>query len=206
MRFQHPKSYITLQAVFSAVLLVVFLGFGQLLTGCAYRLGAGDRQIPGGYRTIAVPVFKNSTMETGIEVYFTNAIVREIERAAIGKVTEKSAAQVVLEGTVDSVDYIPVAPVEGTSRADSIIPDRTVLNTRYRVRVTSTIRLRRSSDQQVLWENQFQREEIYSTPRVAIQGLSSANALYNHSARLQNIQTIASDMMAEANDRMTENF
>ena len=72
----------------------VFSGFASCLTGlvilagCAYHAGSGDRQIPGGYRSIAVPVFKNQTNEPGIEAYFTNAMIVEIERARVGLAQE----------------------------------------------------------------------------------------------------------------------
>lgn len=169
----------------------------SLLPGCAYRAGYGDRQIPGGYRTIAVPVFKNMTHETGAEVYFTNAMIRELERARIGTVTDKDIAQVTLEGIVDSIEYLGGAQ---DSRGSI------VLNTTVQIVANATIRLRRNSDQRVLWESSFRKELQYYTPRVLIEELSSINASYNYSARSQNLELIAADMMSEAHDRLTENF
>jgi hypothetical protein len=181
------------------------------LNSCAYRAGSGDRQIPGGYRAIAVPVFKNLTHEAGVEVYFTNSLIREIERSRIGSVTPKETSQVTLEGTVDSVQYAGIAPIVGTG--ENGLPGGTVLNTQYNITVGTTLRLRRNSDGKVLWEASFSKGQTYQTPRIGLIGgkggstvLSGADAVYNHSARYQNIETIAADMMLEAHDRLTENF
>jgi hypothetical protein len=171
---------------------------------CAYRMGYGDREIPGGYQAIAVPVFKNQTHESGIEVFFTNAMIRELERARIGRVADQASSQVTLEGRVMSVDYIPVNTV--SEREAPYLPANTILNTQYRVNVVVGMSLRRNSDQRVLWEGSFSREQSYLTPRIGIEGLTSANALYNHSARYQTIESMAADLMAEAHDRLTENF
>ena len=173
------------------------------LTGCAYRAGYGDRQIPGGYQAIAVPVFKNRTHDVGVEVPFTNAMVREIERSKIGRVAEKSQAQVTLEGSIDKIDYIPGSQVTSPTYG---LPDGTILNSEYRIFTTVSMKLIRNSDQKVLWQASFAGERQYYTPRIGLPVLNSANALYNNSARYQNIQEIAFDLMSQAHDRLTENF
>lgn len=184
--------------------LIVLVALSALSSSCAYRAGAVDREIPGGYRTIAIPVFKNMTSETGIEVPFTNALIRELQRARIGRITEKSQAQVTLEGTIDWVNYNVTNQVGSDSQ--TTLPNDTVLNTEYRILLQTTLRLRRNSDQKILWEGAVSGETSYLTPKIGQAGLNSANALYNHSARFQNIDKLASDMMAEAHDRLTENF
>ena len=62
------------------------------LTSCAYRWGSPDRSLPGGYRQVYIPVFKNLTPEPGIEVDFTNALRREFERSKIARISEYDAA------------------------------------------------------------------------------------------------------------------
>lgn len=193
------------------VRFLVWLGASAaLLTsiGCAYRAGGGDRQIPGGYRQIAVPVFQNATHETGVEVYFTNSIIREIERARVGRITDQNEAQVKLEGVVDSIQYIAESQIQQneSDATTNFLPDQTILTTKYRILVTTTLRLRRISDQTILWEGSFTGERWYDAPKIGAAGINTANALYNHSARYQNIQSMAIDMMAEAHDRLTENF
>jgi len=184
---------------FAAFVLVI------LVSACAYHPRFGKRQIPGGYRSIAVPVFKNNTHEAGVEVFFTNAFIREMQRSKIGLVSNRDSAQVTVEGVVDSVAYLPGSLVQAGDPNAKLLRG-TALNQTYRVIVVSTLRLRRNSDQKILWEGAFTKESIYYTPRIDIEPLTGANALYNHSARYQNIEFLAADMMTEAHDRLTENF
>lgn len=186
--------------------LPLVLALSVLLGSCAYRLGDSDRQIPGGYRTVAIPVFTNRSMEAGIETFFTNALVREFERGRVGRVAAKSDAQTTLEGTIDNVVYGISLPVEGGKEGGAFLPPGTILNTEYRINLQTTLRLRRNSDQKVLWEGTFNGERSYQAPQIGIEGVNSSNATYNQSARYQNIQLMATDLMNEAHNRITENF
>lgn len=195
-----PKLYFSLQIWVCTLVLLS-------LTACAgYHMGDSDRQIPGGYRTVAIPVFQNKSMETGIETYFTNALVREFERGRVGKVTERSEAQTTLEGTIDSVQYVVTTQINNTLSGGGFLGPNMVLNTEYRILLATTLRLRRNSDQKILWEGTFNGERSYLTPQIGIEGLNSADATYNQSARYQNIQAMATDLMNEAHNRITENF
>lgn len=196
----HHFSLVQLRAL--AVALVAVLG---LVTGCAYHVGSGDRQIPGGYRLVAVPVFTNLTEEAGAEVYFTSSMVREFERSKIARVVDKSAAQVTIEGTIDSIVYNSTNQIQ-QGDATPQMPAGTVLTTEYRILLTSTVRLRRNSDQKVIWEGQFAGERSYLAPKILTPGINSANALFNHSARYQNLELMAADLMSQAHGRLTENF
>lgn len=170
-----------------------------------YHAGSGDRRIPGGYHAISVPVFKNRTPETGIEVYFTNSMIREIQRSRVGRIADPDNSQVTLEGTIDSVKYLGAAEIAGAPDAKTI-PDNTVLFTSYQIVVSTTMVLKRNSDKKVLWHANFSKQTTYQTPTIGIIGLTGANALYNSSAHYQNIEVLAADMMSEAHDRLTENF
>jgi hypothetical protein len=170
------------------------------LSGCAYRAGNFDREMPMGYRAVAVPVFKNKSQEVGVEAYFTDAMVREIERGRIGRVTPRSEAQVTLIGSIEGIQYL------ANNTINSGLPAGTTYNTEYRVVVFLTIKLIRNSDSKVVWENNFKLERTYESPRVYTETLNSVNALYNNSARHELLQTMATDMTSEAHDRMTENF
>lgn len=172
-------------------------------TGCAYSMGLGDRRLPEGYQLVAIPVFKNSTQEVGAEVSFTNAMIRELERSQVARVVPKNEAQVVLEGNVERIQY----DIASQATRDTIpIPQQTVLNVEYRIVVFTRLQLRRVSDNKILWSEQFTNQRSYLAPKIGIEGLNSANALYNHSSRQENLNSIAVDMMAEAHGRLTENF
>ena len=183
--------------------IVTFFGlliaaFAQV--GCAYRVGLAERQIPGGYSLIAVPIFKNLSAEPGAEVLFTNAMIREIERSSLAKVTNKSGAQVVLEGSVQGVTYA------ATETVAKDLPPGTIQNKTYSVRINASLKLQRVSDQKVIWTGAFEGESTYFAPLVSVTGLNTVNSLYNHSAHQKEIEKLAESMMAEAQDRMTENF
>jgi hypothetical protein len=189
------------------VFVFALLAVMAVLSSCSgYHIGDSDRQIPGGYRTVAIPVFKNKTMEAGIETYFTNALVREFERGRVGRVTAKSDAQTTLEGSIDSVGYVVTTQViNGQSGGEFLLPNM-LLNTEYRILLLATLRLRRNSDQKVLWEGAFNGERSYLAPQIGLEGVNSADAVYNQSARYQNIEAMATDLMNEAHNRISENF
>ena len=175
--------------------------------GCAYHAGFAGRRIPGGYDQVAVPIFKNKTVDAGVEVYFTNALIRELERAKLARVVPKAEAQATLVGSIEKIEYAPGSPTKADPRvATNFLPEGTVLNAEYRILTTVRIELLRNSDQKALWSGTFQGEKSYATPRIGVTSLNTANALYNHSAHYQNLQVMAGDMMAEAHDRLTENF
>ncbi len=184
-------------SVFLSGCASVFMG------GCAYHGGFGDRALPGGYSLVAVPVFKNQTIEVGSETYFTNALIRELERSKVVRIIPKNDAQATVEGVVEAITYVASSWYEASS--NNTLPAGTVLTSTYSVRVTARITLRRNSDQTVLWTNLFEGERSYNAPQITMPGLNSANATYNHSARHQTIAALAQDMMAEAHDRLTEN-
>lgn len=157
--------------------------------------------MPEGYKLVAVPVFKNQSHEVGAEVAFTNAMIREMERHQIAHVVPKADAQVVLDGVIDSIQYIVSNQVN-----DSSLPRSTILNIEYRIVVGVTLRLKRASDGMNIWTESFNAERSYQAPKIGLEGLNSANSLYNDSARYDNLSAMATDLMVEAHSRLTENF
>ncbi len=184
--------------IFSFGLILLFL------SGCSYKLGFSERGIPGGYENVAVPVFANATVEAGTEVYFTNAIILELERSKLARIVSKDLAQVTLDGTIVSIIYSGENPLLGTN---TYFPAGVVPPTLgYRIYAKVNLALRRNYDQKLLWKSEFLGERTYNAPVIGTSGLNSADATYNHSAHYQNIAQLANDMMAEAHDRLTENF
>lgn len=183
-------------------LLTTFMLF--TLNACAYHAGMVERSLPGGYRQIAIPVFKNFSQEVGIEVAFTNSMIREFEQSQIAEVVPVEKAPLKLEGEINSVKY--ESRSQATEHENKALPAGSVLTTSYRILVEATIRLRRTTDQTVLWQGKVVNERVYNAPRIGSAVVNSANVLYNQSARNQNITVLAAEMMEEAHDRMTENF
>jgi TolB-like protein len=182
----------------STTVLLGFIAF--ILSGCAYRFSSVDRSLPGNHSIVGMPVFKNLTHEPGIETYFTNAMVRELERSQVAQVVEQKNATVSLLGTVEDVQYVSA----GASNVG--LPTGTLLNVGYRILVRVSLKLVRNSDGQPIWSSTFLGERSYAAPRVLNENLNSSNALYNQSTRIDNIKLIAQDLMLEAFSQMTESY
>jgi hypothetical protein len=175
-------------------------------SSCAYRFGSPERRIPGGYQLIAIPVFKNKTHEVSIESFFTQAMIMEVEKSSLAKVTSKEESQAIMQGEITNITYEMGTEITNSVDDFKDLAPGTALAKEYRIVITADIRLVRSSDMAVLWEGSFSGEGRYSAPVITKSVLNTANPLYNHSARVQNIQVIAQNMMAEAYERLTENF
>jgi hypothetical protein len=183
------------------LLFALAILFGQI--GCAYRFGAPERTLPGGYSKVKIPIFKNLTQETGIEVFFTRSLKNQFERSQVA-VVEDEDSEVFIDGHIDSVQYKPQG--KRTKEDISTLADGAVLAAEYRVLIVATVSVLKKSDLSVLWTGQFKGERTYSAPQITTAIVNSADPLYNQSARRRTIENISQDMMAEAHDRMTENF
>lgn len=181
--------------------LVVFLLF-FIQTSCAYRLGFADRELPEAIDKIAVPVFKNTTMEVGIETFFANEMVRQFEISGVAAVTSRKNAEAIVLGTINKITYL----ASTQDRDLAFLPLNSVLTTEYRIMISASIELVRAKDGQKLWTGKVNEERVYQAPQITSDTVNSANPLYNRSVRLDNIQLMARDMMVEAFERMTENF
>lgn len=180
--------------------------FCLFLTSCAYHLGDSHRSLPGGYDRVAIPMFSNETQYVGLEPYFTNALISEFERAKVARVTSEASAPVTVLGVIERVQILPSAQVKSGDSKSISLPDNTVLTTTYRILITTRLKLRRNSDNKIVWEQKVDNERVYLSPVIGPLYVNSANANYNQAARDQSIEELAQVMMEEAHDRMTENF
>lgn len=80
--------------------------------GCAgdaregYVFGSGHRD---DVRTVALPIFGNSTYSHGLEALLTEAIVKEIHRSTPWSVTGAGGAETTLSGSITSVEMIQLS-------------------------------------------------------------------------------------------------
>lgn len=189
------------------LLRAIFLGLVALgASGCAYRMGAGSRSLPGGYRQMAIPIFKNRSQEVGAEVPFTQALLQEFRRSKIGSIVDDPLAEVRVEGEILSIDYIPEGKQTAGETAARYLPEQTVLASRYTVQTVVRLAVVRRSDGERLWEGRFDQQKAYDAPFVTVPGVNTVNPLYNLSSRRQAIELLANEMMVEAHNRITENF
>jgi hypothetical protein len=186
------------------LLTISFILFTNI--SCAYRFGYGQRALPGGYKQVAIPVFKNKSSIIGAEVGFTNALIREFARSGISDIVPKDSAPAVIEGVIEDVEFVHLSQTLGSGDDPYGLPENTVLTSEYRVLLKAQLKLRRVSDNTILWEQVFSGERVYSAPQVGKRVVNSVNPLYDHSARYQIVEELALDAMSEAHSRMTESF
>jgi hypothetical protein len=88
---------------------------------CGYRVaGRGDR-LPPGMKTIAIPVFVNSTRQYKIEQRVSAAVTREfLERTKYQITTEPAAADAVLKGEIKDIRAGVIAFDPSTGRATTL--------------------------------------------------------------------------------------
>jgi hypothetical protein len=81
------------------------LGF----VGCGYHVAGTSANLPSGWKTIAIPAFKNDTTSYRIEQRFTEAVIREfITRTKYRIVQDSASADAVLTGEVLSIETNPL--------------------------------------------------------------------------------------------------
>lgn len=187
-------------------LILSLMALSILMTSCAYRMGSVGRGLPGGLRLVSVPIFKNKSMEPGIEMSFTNALLQEFTRSKVAKVVEPASSDLRVEGVITNIQYLPGGKKTSDDPSFPFLSEGAVLAAEYRILVSVTVNAIRVADGTVAWTGTFSGERTYAAPQVTLAGVNSVNPLYNLSARRQNIEVVANDVAAEIYDRITENF
>ncbi|MFN3453665.1 MAG: LPS assembly lipoprotein LptE [Pseudobdellovibrio sp.] len=187
-------------------LLIYLSGLVVFNSSCAYKLSSKSDQLPGGVEKIFVPVFKNSSQDPGAEVFYTNAIKRELLNSSVVKLVDKeSEADAVLIGRIVSIESTSDdAVIE--AKDTKYLPGNTVLSTQVTVRVNVNLQLKKKGSSDVLWTSDFRQERNYTPPQLTLPVINSANNLYNLSARRQTLETLSKEMMQLAFDRMVDDF
>ncbi len=93
-----------------ASLLLLLCGFA----GCAgYQLGPVKPKSMRQITTIAVPSFKNETLEPRVEVLLANAVIKQIQQDGTYRIAKDSDADAILECTVEEIVRRPARSVRG---------------------------------------------------------------------------------------------
>jgi len=121
------------------------------LTGCGYHAPASsDHWVGGDARNLYIDLFVNQTSEPYLENYMTDAMVAELSRSRLVKLTENpELAEVFLAGEVK--DFTSTALAYGST-------DRI---TDYRATMTIAARLVRKGNSEILWQGNLTRNEDY---------------------------------------------
>lgn len=84
------------------------------LSGCAgYRLGEVKPNTLRDIRTIAVPMFRNTTFTPRVEALVVNTIIKQIQQDGTYQITTADKADAVLDGTVVGITRGPARSVRG---------------------------------------------------------------------------------------------
>ncbi len=77
---------------------------------CGYQFEGGG-YINKDVTRVAVKVLENKSAETGADVIFTNALIREILQKTDTKVVDEATATAVIEGTIKAITFSPLSRV-----------------------------------------------------------------------------------------------
>lgn len=150
------------------LLLLVML----LSTACGYKLVGRETHLPQGVASIAIPTFKNRTLEPGIEILFTQAFLREFLRDQRVKVVCREEADAILEGVIKSYEYYSVAY------------DRSGLASEYRATALIDLTLRKRSGEVIWKENDLSETKTYRVSNVTALSESNKNRALREIAAL----------------------
>jgi hypothetical protein len=112
--------------------------------GCGYTVGG---TLPSHIKTVAVPVFKNSTLEPFVENALTQAVVNAFATEGRLRVVGRAEADAILEGEITGYTLTPIAVVAGQNIAQ------------YRLLLTMNLVFRDLRRNELLWQQQGLTEQ-----------------------------------------------
>jgi hypothetical protein len=94
-----------------------------VLAGCGYHPAGSPAHLPSTARTLAVPVFQNTTQSYHAEVAFTQAVVREFSSRTPYRLVagNDSDADVKLAGTITGFQVTPLTYNSQTGQSSSFV-------------------------------------------------------------------------------------
>ena len=119
---------------------IILLFLLVVLCGCGYQLAGKSTHLPAGVTSLAIPTFKNQTLEPGIEVPLTQSFLREFMFDGRVKVLSPKEADTILEGSIK------------TFRIRSVSYNESGLVQEYQVAVTVDLTLTKSSGE-IVWKD-----------------------------------------------------
>jgi outer membrane lipopolysaccharide assembly protein LptE/RlpB len=104
-----------------------------LFSGCAgYQIGPIKPKTMREIKTIAVPSFKNDTLEPRVEVLLASSVIKQLQQDGTYKVVDESEADAILEANLEEVIRRPARSVRG----NTLQTREYTLTLRVRYRVT----------------------------------------------------------------------
>jgi hypothetical protein len=153
-----------------------------LLAGCGYSTGGS---LPDHIKTVAVPVFKNRTLEPGVESAITSGVVNAFSSGGRVRVVPTDQADAILEGEV--VGY----------SLDGLAFDRNANVRAYRLRLVLNVEFRDVRRSALLWR----QEGLEETSDFQVEGQVSDTVARGQGAVLQAASEIGRKVVNLAVDR-----
>lgn len=92
----------------------------SLFGGCAgYQIGPVKPARLAEIKTIAVPIFKNKTLEPRVEALVTNSLIQQIQQDGTYQILSEADADAVLEGTIENITRRRARSIRGNVDATS---------------------------------------------------------------------------------------
>ncbi len=197
------RTFVAIFLKLTAAVIVIFSGFS-----CAYKLSSQVDALPNQVKRVHMPVFNNKSTEPGIEVYFTESLKTEAIKSGLVQLSEtESESDAVLTGVITDIEVVSDESVnESKDDGQSFLPNSTVLSSQSRVIVAVTVTLKKKNSSEILWSSDFKQSRVYTPPQITLPVISTANNLYNLSARRQTLEILSKEMMQLAFDRLVDNF
>ena len=197
------RSFVAIFLKLTAAVIVIFTGLS-----CAYKLSSQVDALPNQVKRVHMPVFNNKSTEPGVEVYFTESLKTEAIKSGLVQLAgSESDSDAVLTGVITDIDVVSDESVnESKDDGQSFLPNSTVLSSQTRVIVTVTVTLKKKNSSEILWSSDFKQSRVYTPPQITLPVISTANNLYNLSARRQTLEILSKEMMQLAFDRLVDNF
>ena len=93
---------------------LLILAATPFFAGCAgYQVGPVKPKMYAGIESIAVPSFKNDTLETRVEVLLANCVIKQIQQDGTYRIASEKDADAILECTLEQVTRNPARYVVG---------------------------------------------------------------------------------------------
>lgn len=144
-----------------------------LWTACGYHLRGRETNLPPGVHSVAIPIFGNRTIETGIESIVTEGLVEKFVSSSRLPVTTQSLADTLLTGTINSFTNFPVAVTSANQ-----------FSTEYRATLTIEFTLKDQKNGKVLfrevmseWRNYAVVQDLNATEQFKRQAIRQISLL-----------------------------
>lgn len=150
---------------FTTICLIIILP-----AGCGYQLSGTGPGLSNGTRNIAIPVFKNSSSEPGIERSITARVRESFIRDGRLKLVNKQKAYLIFTGIINHYELRPVS----FDDSDNVTEYWVIMNIDVKVRDTSNDRYLVDQQFNSKWDYKV-TSEVLTSERARIDAIDQAS-------------------------------